>query len=216
MTSERNRPGVNTNDPDKVIRVRPFREKYQNPKYEGLSYAIRSEFNASIWVSGDDGSEIRNRLYDLLDSEEIEFSVEEGPPVAGSWWQKIKLQISYVWNAQIIQHRAPELERRLQLELVEKRSAEVDSIKADAAAKLLAAIDKQEQAVVVFGQIVIVKTRGTIVVKSISAVTAGRLEKDPVLLTDPEAVLAVLAGPDQQRRSALAETTTVGEHTASE
>lgn len=86
-----------------------------------------------------------------------------------------------------------EVARRLQIELVERKAAEVDGMKAETASKLLPALEGHDQAVIMLGRIIIVKHFDKLVVKTIDAVTAAKIERSETLLSDPEAVLRVIA-----------------------
>jgi hypothetical protein len=54
-------------------------------------------------------------------------------------------------------------------------------------------IQRKRRLVVVFGPGVIIKHQGAIYVRAVDAVTAAKLEKQPLLMTDPNALLAALA-----------------------
>jgi hypothetical protein len=150
---------------------------------------------AAIWTSSDAsaGHAIRDALIEF--AADHDFIVERsGDEELGSWRQRFRLRARKAYANKKVQENLARAERRLELELLDKAAAEVDNVKADSASKLIAAIDSTSKAVVVLGQIVIVKYDGMIVVKSIDPVTAGRIEGSQTLLSDPAAVLQILSG----------------------
>jgi len=155
-------------------------------------------FSAVVWVSdAATGNAVKAALVDMLSVYELNL-VDESDEHKGSWWQRLKFQVRRVVDSQTFTSHRDEAEQRLTLELVEKTAAEVNKMKTDSAAALIAATDKSEQAVVIFGQTVIVKFNGTIIVRSVNALTAAKIERTYALLSDPEAVVRMLSRVSQE------------------
>jgi hypothetical protein len=76
---------------------------------------------------------------------------------------------SYDWQGEVA--------RRLEIELVDRKAAEVDGIKANTVSKLLPALEKHDKVVIRLGQIVIVKCYDKLVVETIDPVTAAKLDR---------------------------------------
>jgi hypothetical protein len=172
-----------------LILARLFQERPDNSTQDKFSGT------AFIWTSGDDGSEVADALKELLAEYDVALE-DDGPPIRGSWKQRFKLiwqgftsldaVQSYDWQGEVA--------RRLEIELVDRKAAEVDGIKANTVSKLLPALEKHDKVVIRLGQIVIVKCYDKLVVETIDPVTAAKLDRHKDLSTNPERMLQVLSG----------------------
>lgn len=147
----------------------------------------------SVYVSGKSGEDVRNAILDIareIYGQEALFVLQD--PVQGSWWQRFKIFTSKVVNHAEVREKAAEANRRLSIELLDRASAEVDSIKADSLAKLVVALKDHDEAAIVMGQLIIVKFDGKIFSRNVTALMARELEQRPSLLVNPKALLAKL------------------------
>jgi len=87
--------------------------------------------------------------------------------------------------------------RHFQIGLADLEDARVNQIKTETVRQLIAAIDKNDQAVIVVGPIVIVKFDGTIIARSTDADVAARIERTKDLLSDPCAVAKIIWNTDR-------------------
>ena len=157
----------------------------------------------SIWVSGDEGFDIREALGEFAQRNGLTLQ-DDGPSVRGTWRQRCKLIARAVIGNEVVKEAAEELLERARIETVKKAKAQVDSINTDIVAKLISAIDKHDEAVVVFGPTIIVKHEGTMFVRSVDPVVASKLERMPVLMTNPQAMLDALSGTTEQEEKTRA------------
>lgn len=174
--------------------IRRSTNRDESQREDALPQSSTGRVQAAIWTSSDAnaGQAIRAALVEFI--ADYDLLVERsGDEEFGSWWQRFTLRAKKAYNHDKVQENLARAERRLELELLDKHAAQVDNLKADSASKLIGAINSTNQAVVILGQIVIVKYRGTIVVKSIDPLTAAKIERSNALLTDPAAVLQILS-----------------------
>ena len=128
-------------------------------------------------------------------------SAIEEPPVQGSWRQRFWVRSREVAESEPVRERLGKLEQAIELEHLGKRRAEIDKAKAESVAALLGAMKEQENAVVRIGSIIVIKTRGDLVVWTISEMEAAALEKNRELLGDPVAALKFLRSGRQVHES---------------
>jgi hypothetical protein len=163
--------------------------------------SIRLAGNASVWVSGENGKEVFEALKRVAAGYGITL-LENGLPVKGSWWQKAKLYAWRVYSSDTARQLGEDFKLRAEIEIAARDRAEIDEQNATTVATLIAAIDKQEEAVVIFGPTVIVKHDGSIFVREIDPRTASKLRQMPTLATSPEAMLRALSGEETEQETA--------------
>jgi hypothetical protein len=146
---------------------------------------------ASLYISGDDPREIKAALNRLLLVCGLEIAAEK-PGIEGSWLQKMWLKVRKGAGSEGVQERLKKVEHALQVQYLGKPQSEVDKNKAEAAAVMLAAVDKQEEALIRLGTLVIMKSPGQVAVWTISELQAAELEQHGHLMNEPEKVLHML------------------------
>jgi hypothetical protein len=159
--------------------------------------------SAAIWVSGSrsQGRELADAIKELL----VEYGVdleEAGPERHGSWWQRFRMKASRLLASDEAAKRLEAVERGISAHLLEKQVAENDNLKADSVSKLMDKLDNIEKAVIILGQLVIVKHEGSLTIKSIDPLTAAKIEASEVLLSDPVQVLHILTRPREAHAEA--------------
>jgi len=157
---------------------------------------LRTSPQVMIYTSGtrSDGIAIRDALLALLDQCGLELEVS-GPEHEGSWWQRLRFRVKQGISSDQGQEAVQKAKLAIENQLLNKTQAEIGSLKAKAAADLIMACQSSPGAVVIVDQIVLVKYQDQLVVKSVDAVTASRLEASQILLSDPQAVIALLSQP---------------------
>lgn len=166
----------------------------------------KSKVDAGIWVSASvytddaDGTRLKEAVVAVL----WEFgmtSVVEEPPVRGSWFQRFWARTREVGGNESVRERLAKVEEAIHLEHLGKRRAEIDKTKAESVTALIGAMKEQENAVVRIGSIIMIKTKGDLVVWTISEMEAAALEKNSDLLGDPVEALKFLRGSRQMEKS---------------
>jgi hypothetical protein len=153
----------------------------------------------SIWVSDDDGSDIRDSLYNLLQEHKLEFLPNEEPVIRGSWLQRITLTITNAKEG----HSIREVQNGVEsLHSGGGEAACACCISPAATQTLLEMVSSHNNAVLILGQLIVVKYKDTLTVKTIDAETAALIERSPILPTDPEAMLRVLSGERLEEQTA--------------
>jgi hypothetical protein len=154
--------------------------------------------SGAVWVSGDSGLEVRNALIGLFDDLDIG-DVDLGPEIRGSWFQRFNGRLRAFMMQPDMVKITDEAKQRLDIELIEFRRAQLDALRVDTAAKLLASLDTHQEAVAMMGTLVVVKFGGQVVIRIVDALTAARIEGNNRLLSNPRAVLQILDGDLETR-----------------
>ena len=100
-----------------------------------------------------------------------------------------------------------EVKRALQLRAVDAEQAKVDGAKAEAVAKLIAAVEAVPTAVIHSGALLLVKTNDMLTVKDLSPAEIDYLRRNPHSVADPVNVLThlqVVAASELHRADHLA------------
>lgn len=139
--------------------------------------------------SGHDRQAVENALEGLLDSYGLEI-VERFPGEQGSWFRKFLIQAKH--GAPGVEESTVKLARALELQALDRPQAQVDAQRADAVARLLSVLDKEENASIQIGSFLLVKVSNNIVVRELSQLQLALLERNPGLFKDPATVLQQL------------------------
>jgi hypothetical protein len=120
------------------------------------------------------------------------------PPVIGSWFRRFKARTGRPETARTLQTRLAKVERALELQVLDRPQAEIDSAQADAVAKLLLALSSTPSALVQIGSVLLIKVDGVPVVRNLTHSELAHLARNPMLLKDPAAVLRGLQDTERQ------------------
>jgi hypothetical protein len=85
------------------------------------------ELQASVWTSDNDGSEIVDALREAMAVYKRTVDTD-GPPIRGSWWQRLKIAGKTLAGQDLVRDSAEEILLRARLEVVAKTKAQVDAI----------------------------------------------------------------------------------------
>jgi len=143
----------------------------------------------SIYLASDvNAGEVELALVELLDDIGADIT-ETMPPIVGSW---LGLRLSR-FRRWLSSDQADEviarLERTIQVRLLEQPQAEVDSKQAEAVARLITALEKQESACIQVGSLFVIKVDGTVVARNLSVLEMSFLNRNPSVLKTPRQVL---------------------------
>ncbi|MGH9932521.1 MAG: hypothetical protein ACREA9_25235, partial [Pyrinomonadaceae bacterium] len=140
----------------------------------------------SIYISGSqkDGEKLQEAVLRAGDLYGFEIAHKLGAEV-GSWFSRIRLRSKNFLNSSETQKRLKNLESALELEVLDKRRAEVDRAKAEAIGSIIGQIAGQSNAVVRIGSLVIVKMDDNIWAETIDEASARQLEENSTILKSP-------------------------------
>jgi hypothetical protein len=162
-----------------------------------LEIIARVLVNRGSWTQGwlhtssNDPHETKTALYELLELYGVGVAAEE-PGVVGSWRQRIWLKPRRGNGSEGIQERLRKIEQALQVQYLGKPQSEVDRNRADAAATLLGAVDKQEEVLIRLGTLVLIKSEGKVAIWTLSELQAADLDERGSLMNEPEKMRAFL------------------------
>lgn len=142
----------------------------------------------ALYTTASDGAGLKNATLDALAAFDLTVAAEE-PVERASWFQRIWVRAS---NSDTLKERLRKLEHAVELQYVGKVRAEIDQVKAQAAAALLQAISTQDNAVIRIGSLIAIKAQGDLAVWTVSELEAADMERHGALLRDPVSALEYL------------------------
>lgn len=159
-----------------------------------------SAIAVSIYLSDGQAHQAVEEALELLLAETSLESYGHEEPVIGSWyrrfWVKAREETAHLNAAQI----AAEVERKIRMEVFDKAQAVIDNQQATGAAALISAIQGEERACIRVGSILVIKVDGLVLVNNLTQMQLSWLERNQMLLRDPEALLKGLeALPDSMQ-----------------
>lgn len=150
-----------------------------------------------VWLDSDrDKKAVQDALKSLVEVSGLEITFS-GPEQVGSWFRRFGAGVRRGLSSAEAQIRFEKAERALELQVVGKRQAEVDSVQAEAVAKLLVALENTASALVQIGSILLIKVDGVPAVRNLTPRELRLLERNPSLLKDPAAILSALQNADE-------------------
>lgn len=161
------------------------------------AFPIQHPFVATIYLADDHGhQEVQQALSDLLESFDFEI-VDSLPPIRGSWYRDFIAVSRRALTSRELGERLQKVERGIELHLVHKQQAEIDSMQGDAVAKLLTALEHTPDALVQIGSVLLIKVDGVPAVRNLTQVELRYLEHNPRLLKSPATILEALQAVDE-------------------
>lgn len=172
-------PGVEKSDPGKPV-------------------VFRGELPISIYLSNEEAStDVESAVVRVLD--ELGFEVSERqPPVYGSWFRRMFARTKRMSTNPEVVDRLEKVERAVEIQVLHRQQAEIDSAQGGAVANLLQALDGTDQAIIQIGSLLIVKVDGTPIVRNLTQSELAHLEKNPRLQSDPGTILGELQQATQE------------------
>ncbi|MEU8319765.1 hypothetical protein AB0C33_15500 [Nonomuraea sp. NPDC048881] len=127
----------------------------------------------------------------------------DSDPMHGSFFRRFKLAAINFLTSEPAKEIALEVRRGVELATIHSRQADNDSKQAEAVTNLLQALEGTEQAVLLVGSVLILKGDGKVSARTLTQRQLAFLERHPISVTDPAAVLFAL---DECARSIPEET----------
>lgn len=88
--------------------------------------------------------------------------------------------------------RMEKVERGIELHLLHKKQAEIDSLQGEAVAKLLTALESTPTALIQIGSVLLIKIDGVPAVRNLTQQELIYLEQNPALLRNPAGIFEAL------------------------
>lgn len=115
-----------------------------------------------------------------------------GKEQSGSWWQQFTVLLRRASRSSLGEKLSADLQARVNIELVEFRAAQATALKTDNIARLLAAIERHGEAIVMVDTMIIIRHDGKPIIKTVSAAIADTLNRHPEVMTSPQSLLEFL------------------------
>jgi hypothetical protein len=165
------------------------------PTYPAL--AIQRPFAVTVYLAEAEGHRaVQETLDGMLKAFDFDV-VASFPALRGSWYRNFIAVSRRTLTSRELGERLRKVERGIELQLVHKQQAEIDSMQGDAVAKLLVALDHTPDALVQIGSVLLVKVDGVPAVRNLTQLELRYLEHNPRLLTSPSTILEALQAVDQ-------------------
>lgn len=139
--------------------------------------------------SGHEHQAVESALEGVLDAFGLEI-VQQSPGVQGSWFRKFLIQARP--GTPGVEERTVKLAHALESRALGQSQAHLDTQRAEAVARLLTALDKEENASIQIGAFLLVKVGSNVVVRELTQLQLILLEENPGLFRDPATVLQQL------------------------
>ena len=161
------------------------------------SQPIQHAVPVTIYLSdGEAHHEVQSVVTDLLSQFGFEV-VNVLPPVRGSWYRAFVARLRHAATSDELADRLQRVERGIELHLLHKKQAEIDSLQGEAVAKLLTALESTPSALIQIGSVLLVKVDGVPAVRNLTQQELIYLERNPSLLRNPAAILDALQEANQ-------------------
>jgi excisionase family DNA binding protein len=164
---------------------------FRVPEQAVTSY-LRRSFEVAVRVYLQDGSDpgpIERSALDLLDA--FGFIVERiDEPVFGSWFREFFVRAKN--SSPPVEDQLAKLARGIELQGLDRPQSEVDLNQAEAIRRLLGALDRESDALIQVGSIMLVKVQNRIVVRNLTQVELAYFNQNPALFQDPGGALQIL------------------------
>jgi excisionase family DNA binding protein len=138
---------------------------------------------------GADPSLVESAVLGLLDA--FGFQVERSEmPIMGSWFRRFWVQAKSA--SPPVEEQLMKLQRAIELHGLDRPQSEVDLNQADAVARLLGALDPENDALMQIGSLVLIKVESKVFVRTLAQTELVYFNRNPALFQDPANALQVL------------------------
>jgi excisionase family DNA binding protein len=138
---------------------------------------------------GSDPEPIERSVLDLLDA--FGFAVDHiQEPVYGSWFREFFVRPKS--SPASVPHLLAELAHGLEQRGLNRLQSQVDLNQAEAVSKLLGALDRESDAIMQVGSIMLVKVQNKIIVRSLTETELAHFNQNPALFHNPQGALRIL------------------------
>lgn len=148
---------------------------------------------ASIYLGDGASAAAVEAAIDLLLTEGGLEAFRQGPPLHGSWYRSLWVRVRGGTSHLSAEQLTAEIERKLRIEIFDRAQATIDLQQATGAAALITALQPEDVACIRLGSMLLVKLDGTIQVTNLTQVQIAWIERNQMLLRDPEGLLKGLA-----------------------
>lgn len=139
-----------------------------------------------------DVTQVSRALRSFLASLGFDFFFE-GPDEWGSWFRRSYARSKEALTSQGVKDTLTRAERALEIQTLHIPQAQIDAMQADAAARLIAALDPTPNALVQIGSVLLLKVDGTPIVRNLTQIELSYLEHNKHLYKSPKDALEELA-----------------------
>jgi len=162
-------------------------------------------FPARIYLSEErDHQAVQEAVAALADAFGLDI-VYAYPPVAGSWFREFLLRLRNSGQLPTKEEQFVKLARTLDLHLLHKPQAEIDTAEANAVAALIQSLQHTPRAIVQAGSVLMVKVDEALVVRNLTQLELAHWERNPALFSDPASALKELQRASSDSQAAPAE-----------
>lgn len=176
-------------DPDRRWDPVPYVAEVENARPER---PIARSIPVTIYLSDRaPHNEVQQAVTKLLSAFEFEV-VDVLEPIEGSWYQALVARLRQALTSDELADRLQKVERGVELHLLHKKQAEIDSLQAEAVARLLTALEGTPSALIQIGSVLLVKVEGVPAVRNLTQQELRYLERNPSLLRNPAEVFDAL------------------------
>jgi len=110
------------------------------------------------------------------------------PKMASGWTRRAWARAKSALGSEEAKARLEKLESAVELEVLDRRRAEVDKTTSETISNLIAAVEDTEEAVIRLGSVIVVKHDGRIWAERVDELTARQLDSNPAILNRPQEV----------------------------
>lgn len=146
----------------------------------------------SIYLeSTENATVVEQAVLELLDASGL--SIEEAkPPVINSWFRLMLARLKNVATSTEMVDAMTRIEHAVEMQVLHKPQAEIDSAQAEAVAKLITALSSDSNAFIQIGSVFLIKVDGVIVVRNLSQRELAFLQRNSRILDSPREILKAL------------------------
>ncbi|RKT51975.1 hypothetical protein [Saccharothrix australiensis] len=146
---------------------------------------------ASVYTTSDDPTAVLGAVRKLVNGLGLKFRAD-GPVETGSWFRRFRIrgQKSVLPK---LEKLAGQLEEAARLHYIDGARAQNDEREANAVSNLISALDNTEGAVIRLSSILVVKSRGVVMVQVLTPDQAALINRNPHLLKSPDTILEELS-----------------------
>jgi excisionase family DNA binding protein len=138
---------------------------------------------------GADPGLVESAVIGLLDA--FGFQVERSEmPIMGSWFRRFWVHAKSA--SPPVEEQLMKLQRAIELHGLDRPQSEVDLNQADAVARLLGALDPENDALMQIGSLVLIKVESKVFVRTLAQTELVYFNRNPALFQDPANALQVL------------------------
>jgi hypothetical protein len=180
-----------------VVVVDPFASLQTLPQIltflsleEALARIKKNGVPIPVQIYLDDESaaeDVQDALRSMLQGFDVH-SMNGPPPVIGSWYRRL---FGWLWLTRGTAI-ATDLERAVQIQLVDRYQAGIDSSASDSIATLIAALEKTPGAVIQAKSVLLVKYQETVIVRQLTPIEMVFWHRNPALFKDSSKAMTAL------------------------